>query len=101
MHELSQRLAPGGANRLAYHRKNFNIPDGRPCRYQLMVVRLADNTRTRIRCNAIGPAWSPKATRLLAGRPYDDGLIRIDLGTGKVTVVVRHALSGADWRPPH
>ena len=110
MHELAQRWAPAGANRLAYELTDFHISDERPCHTRLVVVRLANDTRTRIRCNANRPAWSPKATHLLAIRHIwntpDDDLIKIKLDNGKLSVVVPHtsrfySASGADWRPRH
>ena len=103
-----QRWAPSGSRRLVYNVQDFNISDARPCHDRVEVLDLATGSRTRVRCAAESPSWSPKGGRLLLARHVfntaDYDLVRVDLGSGQGTLLVPHtrtwlAATAPDWRP--
>lgn len=110
LHENVPRWAPAGADRVAFDVQSFGPGwDNDPCAARTVVLDTATGTRTRVRCDAGSPTWSPDATTLVISQHIwdsaDNDLTIVDVATGAGTVIVPHttrwqAAQASDWRAP-
>jgi Tol biopolymer transport system component len=104
--EIELRWAPQDPERIAFYAQNWKIPDTDPCHNRLVVLDVTTAQRTRVRCDAERPAWSPDGTHLLAAQHIwnspDYDLVNIDLANDQGTVVIPHTnrfltATSPDW----